>query len=962
MGTTIRGSGSLTLKNRLSGTVAMLALLPVFAAVPALAQSAPQPATQVAQTAPATQVAQAAQQTETIEVTGSRIKNTDSASANPITVVTSEDIARSSSVTAEDILRKLPVLDNNGAGVGSTVNNGSFGAATASLRNLGYTRTLVLVDGKRVPFTNFGASADAVDLNSIPAGMIDHIDVLRDGASALYGADAVGGVVNIVLKKHFQGVELDGSVGETSHGDGLTYSVGSTVGSDFDRGNVVINVTHDHRDPVLQINRDWASDEFKGTDNVGAGPVSSRVPGLRGNIPGIGNVYFYGPSGQFVQLNAAGGLANPADASLLRSDVFNTPGGLRFDLTAHPDLTVGLDRTQLAFSSHYDVAPNITAIFDGFYTDRNSEQALNPDPLGSSITTTKFPNGLNLIPALLPDGTPNPGNPFGRDITVTSTRRFETGLRTQEDESQVYRLHTGLQGTVFNNYDWEVGYSYGQSQTVERQDNTANFDHIAKLAGIEACGADVALGCSPANFLGTDTLTAAQAHYAFYTAIRNTKETQQYAYGNISGPIYTLPAGPLSFAAGWEYRSETLFDQPDQIAINGDSDADTFGGGGSESVASGYAELNIPVLSNLPFVKALTFDTSARYDYFTISGRSLTWKFGVDYAINDDFRLRGSKSTGFRAPQVKELFGGGFESAEPANDPCSQGEAFAGTGRCNATLAAAGVNPGTFISQQTGQINSITGGNKNLKPETSYQYSVGTVFTPTYVPGLSVSVDYYDIHLRNAIGTLGAQTILNDCFGPNGTHCDLINPRQAGTGEVTIIQDSELNLGSETTNGIDIDVGYGFDSRIVGLPEVGHIQLTGLAEYLLSDTVIDPSHNVTQQAGSYNFGVYAEPRWKANLGVDVTHDAWDFGVMERYYGGTHAQGSSGDVFGNNAPGVFYTDISVQYKYKNISLTLGVDNLFDKDPPFIQDGATNTNTNANYDFTGRLAYLKTSIKF
>ncbi|MDB5362111.1 MAG: TonB-dependent receptor [Rhodospirillales bacterium] len=936
-----RGSGSLTLKNRLSGTVALLALLPVFAAVPALAQSAPQ--------------------TETIEVTGSRIKNTDAQAANPITVITSEDIAKTSAVTTEDIIRKLPVIDNNGAGVGSSINNGSFGSSTASLRNLGYTRTLILLDGKRLPFTDFGASADAVDLNSIPASMIDHIDVLRDGASSIWGADAVGGVINIILKKHFQGVEIDGSVGETSHGDGLTYSVGSTVGADFDRGNIVINASHDHRDPILQINRDWASNEFKGTPNIGSGPISSRAPGLKGTIPGIGSVYFYGPTNQFVKLSGSQ-LANPAQASLLRPDVFFSPTGLKFDLTFHPDLTVGLDRNQFAFSTHYDLLPNITMVLDGFYTDRTSQQALNPEPLGNTVTTEKFPNGFNLIPAKLPDGTANPGNPFGVDINVSNTRRFETGLRTQQDESQTYRIHTGLQGTIFSKYDWEVGYAYGQSQTVDRQDNTANFDHLAKLAGVEACGADVAVGCSPANFLGTNSLTPAQASYAFFTSIRNTKETQQYAYGNITGPIYDLPAGPLQFAAGWEYRSETLFDHPDQVAINGDSSVDTFPGSGSDSVASAYAELNIPVLSNLPFVKALTFDTSARYDYYTLFGRSLTWKFGVDYAITDDIRLRGSKSTGFRAPQVKELFGGGFESAESANDPCSTaGGAFAGSGQCLADLAKAGVT-GPFVSQLTGQINGIVSGNTALKPETAQQWSVGTVLTPRVVPGLSVSVDYYDVHLRNAIGTIGVQSILNDCYGPTHTHCDLVTPRQAGTGEVVKVFDRELNTGAETTNGIDVDVDYGFDSAMIGVPQVGHIQLTGLAEYLLSDTLTDAFGNVTQQAGSFNFSQYAEPRWKANLGVAVTHDAFTFGVTERYYGGVHIQGASGDAFGQQAPGVFYTDLNVQYKYKNVSLSVGVDNLFDKAPPYLQDGAVNTNTNANYDFTGRFLYLKTSVKF
>src|SRR5579859_208203 len=263
MSIAMRGSGSLTLKNRLSGTVAVLALMPVFAAVPALAQSAPQ--------------------TETIEVTGTRIKNTDAASANPITVVSSEEINKTEAVTVEQFLRKLPDVDFTG-GISQNDNNGGNGSSNLGLRNLGPQRTLILVNGQRFVNTDAQGSSTAVDLNNIPTSMIDHIEILRDGASSAYGADAVGGVINIITKQHYNGVEVGGGVGETSYGDGLRYNVYSTVGADIDRGNILINVSHDHQDAINQGDRAWATNQHPEADINAYDAVSGRVAGAQGVI------------------------------------------------------------------------------------------------------------------------------------------------------------------------------------------------------------------------------------------------------------------------------------------------------------------------------------------------------------------------------------------------------------------------------------------------------------------------------------------------------------------------------------------------------------------------------------------------------------------------------------------------------------------------------------------------------
>ena len=311
--------------------------------------------------------AQTAPQTETIEVTGSRLKNTDAQSANPITVVSSEDIAKTAATSIEQVLMKLPSVDFTG-GLTANSSNGGVGASQAGLRNLGPQRTLVLLNGQRFPLTDIQQATNAVDLDNIPVSMIDHIEVLRDGASSIYGADAIGGVINIITKQHFNGVEIGGSVGETSYGDGLRHSVYSTAGADFDRGNILINVGTDHTDSLLGAQRAWAVSQHPEADVNNYDNLSGRITGAVGQIGG-NNFYF--PSGAAIRASISTmppslGATQIAPRRLQRrpavpGDLAFASGGVAFNVLPTQGLTAGLDRQQMNFTTHYDLAPNITA-------------------------------------------------------------------------------------------------------------------------------------------------------------------------------------------------------------------------------------------------------------------------------------------------------------------------------------------------------------------------------------------------------------------------------------------------------------------------------------------------------------------------------------------------------------------------------------------------------------------------
>ena len=944
----------------LAGPQASVLALLALGAAPALAQTTDQNA----QTS----------QTETIQVTGTRIRNTDAQAANPVTVVSSEDIAKEKSVTVEDVLKKLPSIDFSG-GLSANSNNGGAGASAIGLRNLQPARTLILVNGYRFPFTDTQAAVTAVDLNSIPVSMIDHVEVLRDGAASIYGADAIAGVINIITKQHYNGVEVHGDVGETSYGDGLSYGAGSMMGSDFDRGNILIDVETHHRDPISQSARSWSTDQFIGTDAEGAN-VSSKLPFLTGKIGGVGpTLAFVGP-GNVVRLNSSTLLGQP-------NLVFSPANGREFlDLTQQPDLVVGQETKQINLAGHYDILPNVTAVLEGFYTDRTSQEQLNPEPLSSTITTGIYP-GL-VIPALLPDGTKNPQNPYGQDITNANFRPFGGGDRQYSDDVQTYRIRAGLEGTIFGNYNWAAGYVYGVSDGRYNVAGSVNFYHLGQETGQFACGVDVISGCHVANFFAP--LTSADIKYLEYTDVRNTQIEEDYFYANISGPVYHLPAGDMSMAFGVEQRNEGGFDHPDSLRAAGDADSDAQPTQGAYSVSSGYAELNIPVLKDVPFVKSLTLDASARYDLYTTFGRALTWKAGVDYAISDDFRFRGSDSTGFRAPQVKELFGGKFQTFPTYNgDPCASkpdgtavGGSAAGSAACNAALTnaslkALGITPANFVSQLDAvpapQVPDVAGGNPGLKPETSQEFNLGLVFTPHWVQGLSLTADYWNIHIRSAIqdGGVDPNSVVAACYNSNQPAACSAITRSPLTGDITAVQTPNINFGYENAQGIDFDTTYGFDAAMIGIEGIapGHFQISGDAQYMLQDDIANPDGTNNQLAGSYNTALArVEPRWKARLAVDYQQDAWSTDLSERYVGGVKDNAGGGDVLGNDAAGVFYTDLSGTITYKNVSVTVGVDNLFDKDPPTITGDICSCNglSTGSYDFTGRFVYMKGSVKF
>lgn len=916
--------------------------------------------------------------TEAITVTGSRISGLDAASANPITVVGADDAyIKSQATNVEQIVRKLPSVDFIG-GISANTNNNGFGSSTVGMRALGPARTLVLVNGQRFPFTDSQSTVSAVDLGNVPLPMLNRVEVLRDGASSVYGADAIAGVINMITKTDFQGVSINVDGGITDKGDAQEMGIGALIGANFSRGNIMIYLSDQHRSPIWQYARDWSANQYVGTIREGAGASSGRLTGLTGNVAGVGSVVFYTPQGYINAANPGYKLAgDPFFQTASIPDWVYLPGSNRevYNLANHQYLEGKSNHKSANFIGSYLVTDDIKAIGEFFFTNRNSGEQLDPEPAGYNITTLKY-GGL-MIPALLPDGTANPYNPFGKNITNALIRVSNGPARIYRDNVSTYRMRAGLEGQSFG-YDWRVGYQYGSSDALYRLDGTLNFNHLSKLSGQVACGSDSLIGCSVGNFTGTATLTPAQLKYLYYQNNRSTQTSQSMFYGSVSGKAFDLPAGPLSFALGAEHRQESGFDHPDNITAQGDGSADAQPTEGRYSISSAYLELNVPVVKNQWFAESLMVNASGRFDSTSTFGDALTYKIGLDWAVNDSLRFRVSDSTGFRAPQIKELFGGAYQSFPQGNDPCkTNGGAFIGSANCVRDLTAAGVNPATFTDTNV-QLRTINGGNPNLKAESSRGVSAGMVLTPSFIPNLSLTVDYYQIHITGPIIAATAQTVANNCYNPAialQSACALIT-RQTGTGAIVQVLATNLNIGAQDTKGLDLGLEYGFEAVDLSLPDWGGFHLSANVNDTFNNIQTDVAGNKTELAGHYSTGVSgAQPRLKSTLtGTFTSHEGWSVTWSSRYVGHLENLDTTtyrspaicsvhcGDYLGNFSTGFFYHDLSVAYQYENVGLTLGVDNLFDKDPPFLSDLFTNSIVAGPFDYTGRYVYLKAKLDF
>lgn len=892
---------------------------------------------------------EAADTGETIQqivVTGSRIIRNDASSPSPLTVLSEQEIQDAGTLSLSEVLRKDPALGSATRGPAYSLNGG--GAAGVNLRNLGGNRTLVLINGKRLSTFADEIQNVTMDISAIPTFLVSRVDVLRDGASTAYGADAVAGVVNFVFKDTQEGGEAQTYYGKTERGDGTGYRFSASLGNQGERGSFIFGGQYQRQDPIMQSRREWGTNIV--TSLAGAGTISTAI------TPG-GTVL--GPDRRVIACYPMeGGTANLA------------PNCERYDASAQTSLILGSTLKSFGGVAHYDLTDNIKLNFTAFHSTRDSEQMISAHQFNTGTLTGPYAGGFS-VPAT------NPNNPYGQNVTI-QWRPAQYGGNVNYVNSKLLWATGGLSGSIFDRFNWDVSHTFSETRASSERTMIPNAVHFFRLLNPSACAADptcAAAGAIPdiAGLLSQSTpLSQAQQNYLFFSSTAETMFRTQQSVATLGGPLLALPAGDLQGVLGFEYRSEEGTTRPDPISASGESARSLiFPTDGRFNTREVFAELDLPLLKAVPLVESLELNLQGRFSEFSNFDGATTYKAGLNYSPVRDVRFRLSYGTSFRAPDIIELYGGGIGATGALTDPCNSGGLRAVNATVDANCDALGV-PENF-QQASVALPQRSGGNPNLKPEEGETRTFGIVFTPAALPGLSLTADYYDIEITDVITAGGLSEFLPACYSdPNflsrastpGDICFGFDSRPGATGELGRLNNPRLNLQTLETSGVDATVDYAFDE----LPVVPGALTVSLRGSWLSSFVDGTG---VERVGTFINGVVGDsayPRWRGFLDLQYELDSWTFRWSTNYTKSMLDSGYGTSVPVNNfknyrgTPDYYVHNALVRWSSANgIDVSFGVNNLFDKDPPYAFVTTRNT-LPAMFDQLGRYYFGSMSLKF
>ncbi len=942
---------------------------------------------------------ESATELDTIEVTGSRILRSDYETAQPIQIISRQDIESTGITSIGELLERLPFAGSGG--LNTAVNNGGNGSELLDLRYLGPQRVLVLVNGRR--WVNrleaFGGSG-GVDLTTIPIGVVERIEILKDGASAVYGTDAIAGVVNLITRKDFQGAELgvqlatfDGEMGESTRTYDLSW--GSLFGRDT---SVFVNLQYMNQDPVFAGAREISRDAAPGTGVLFFGSSSTPQGRFRFTPPPTAVFRPAGcPSPTPPDTTAAcNSTVTPGTDGQDPANFRNFTNADRYNFGPINYLLTPSERTSVYAQGKHSFFDGLDLSVEVLYSVRESVQQLAEVPLNGGNTSTSGPTAQSLYIA-----SDNPFNTFGYDIGVEGInsapgqffrRLTEVGPRIFSQDVKTAHVSTALSGDLDINFftngllRWEAGGVYSKSRLAETNANLVNLVKARTALGpVADCDADPA--CVPLNILGgqgadgAGTITQAMTNYIAYDGAGSAEQELKNYFANTSFPLYALPAGDLAMGFGVEVREETLNKQPDPLVQAGVSSTNREEPTQGELKAKeAYLELVVPILSDQFLAETLELNLATRYSDYSRFDAANSAKAALKYQPFQDLTLRGSWSQAFRAPSVGELFQGLADNFPTVVDPCSD-YTNNGTPEQQANCTADGV-PAGYV-QANSQILSPRGGNPALQPETAESTTAGLIYNPSYVDGLEFVMDWFHIVLDDGISVLGAEEILNRCYSSvqrDAESCSRV--QRASTGDIQSVLDAYLNLNEIEVEGLDFGSRYRFGFLNWGNFVAG-TDWTYLTRYEETSTDLDgnPVTNKFQGQGAGLAGI-SFPRLKGNLQL-----TWDIGRWSLLYrvraikgqidgcvvptitanpdGGTfeHLCSDPANAL-NEIDWTYYNDIQLGYDWAGAqtTLVLGADNLFDQDPPANYDTSSPGFDTLTYDIPGIAPYLRLRMKF
>ncbi len=830
---------------------------------------------------------------EAIIVTGSRIASPTLTSPSPLQVITAEAIRESGAVNIQDLLLENPAFGTPGISrTNSNFSTSSAGVATVDLRDLGSDRTLVLVNGRR--FVAGVPGSSTVDLNTIPTQFIERVDVLTGGASAIYGSDAVAGVVNFIYKKNFQGVEAGGQFGLSEDGDDIRRQANLTFGSNFadDRGNVIVHLGYSNEGAVFTRDR-----SISAIDQASTGAFVTGDPADFFKVTRPFNSSF-APQGRFFR--APGVTAGTFDANNNFITGFSTNGSPTrsadgFNRSAFRTIAIPTERYIFAANANYELATGVEAFFEGTYAKTLTTTELEPFPLASSdlfpatggffnienrqLDATGAPTGPLVVNPFVPAGLlavlqDNDGDGL-RDVSFTR-RLSDVANRGNRANRDTFRFLGGLRGDVFSNFKWEVFYGYGQtseSQVSSGQFNVVNFRNALNVTR-DATGALVCTdanareeGCVPVNVFGRNTINAAGLRYVDAPSFLSTTTGQKLAGANIAGNLFDpFGQGPIGIALGVEYRKETAvseFDALQQAGLNGGNAIPATRG--EFDVKEAYGEIRIPILTD-NFIKEFSINGAGRVSDYSTVGTVYSYNGGVEFAPVEDVRFTAIWARSTRAPNVNELFSPPSQTFPTGlQDPCI-GVTATATGTlatiCRSypgVVANIAANTGVGTDPVTGNpftnaftlnqsdLQGVSGfdrGNPLLGEEKSDSFTARVILNPRSIDALrnlAITVSYFNIRVKDAIVATPRQFILDQCFGQGlQSFCGFLTRRPTALGSNTAgsldeIDSASTNSGGLRTRGIDVTVNYTQDLEKLGIP--GKLNLNGSYTHMLEGVV-----------------------------------------------------------------------------------------------------------------------------
>lgn len=894
-------------------------------------------------------------QLKTVTVTGSRIRSADIATQQPVFVMTQADIQKTGLVSVGDIVQRMTSSGTPAFTRSSPlISNSEQGGRYANLRNLGANRVLVLVNGKRWATSPAGYT----DLSNIPSSLIERVEVLKDGASAVYGSDAITGVINFILKDHYDGAEANVYYGQNQKGDGVTKRDSFTMGSHNDKGSIVFSVEHESDGLVKSSTRAKTKYGYGSHMTTGVGPYG----------------WIYDPNGNLLAINHTGtdslGLGVGADSRDPNNyhPYAGSPAD-RFNYVSQEDQQSPSNMTSIFTHGVYHITDHVDANMTAMYASRHSVMQVAGYP-NSSYSQPNYPVFIDAN---------NYYNPFpGNDLSFY--RRTIEIPRVSTADAKSFHLDGGLSGWFDvgqHEWNWDAGFNFNRQDT--NLISTGNLNLVALKAalgpsfmnanGVVQCGTPnnpIPLGtslnageCTPFNIIGGPSASTKQAlDFVNSRAIEQVRGQDRAWNANVTGGLFNLPGGEFSFAAGVQSRQVSGYDYPDPINQAGlTTNLAANSTIGKYRVNSAYLELNAPLLKDLPGANSLSIDVASRYSHYSNFGSTTNNKYSIAWKPIEDLLIRANYAEGFRAPTIGDLFGGGSQTFDNYLDPCDSAYGAAATSSAVAANCAAAGVPANFRqvdqggspvppggAQSTVPFN-VGGGNLALQPETSVTKTLGFVYSPSYVQGLDVKVDWYNIKVSNVITGISADYVLGQCYVQGVQSFCNQQARDPVTHQVTSLSRGNANLGSLEEEGYDWSVNY-------RLPQmsIGQFSVTVNGTYLIKD-------NSQSQAGApitNGVGTVPDYRNRVNAGID-----WSMGDWAAHYGFRYFSSLIDDTW-SCAPGALdhcnmpnyqsptnpylggvgadrlgsetFQDVSVAWNAPwNAQIRVGINNLWNKKP-------------------------------